>query len=1076
MNTELATIFPTGEDQEFTCFNSATPCVDITDWPLTPTLIGPGAGDICSKAAYYCTQSISETGYFEIQFMLANNFWGVNMNFGNNSNGTQIRQGIAHLVDKVSFTNSQPNIAGHSRPIDNPLPQNNDGLPTPNACLWDASFPETGPNCVVGASSGTAPATPITGGTAYHLAASTFNNGFAFNQPGLTSPDFCAAAAHFINAGLATGTVGYGAGAPSAATCKTAGASGQLTGIAAGVTAHTVNFFIRIDNNARFQLGQSVGQEICALFTGAFTQPCAPYLTVTPGPITAFPGFITSPTSVNLSWHIYTAGYGNVFPFDSSLFFIYNSRFVSGFGKIAGDGGIRQVSGGFCNNASVGSFSASNYMYLCNLSYDAVSSAMETAPGLNGIGVGDPTPQQIIPRYGPVAGTGTDSIVNATATATTFSGQPVLYGPTPPIGAALVPVPLGIWLTALCDPANTLYDTTPANVGQGGNPGPAIPAGAGTVICFDTGTSVAVPGGGCAGTLTPVTAKRLADGALRCLSVLTVSTQLALNWEWAPGCVQVDGCIQLLYGPGSVDGLFLGDPPSYLKCFCAVSSTVNPGKLSAISAGYQSEDRFGLGAYTIPIFIQLDIFGYLSNWSRVINSAGSSVPQFFTWLNAWSATPTQSGTIRQGFKQNIKSVSPFIESTVWDAYVFGNVYDSLGVTNPANNAQILNWMGVVPPGSTAFQTFSPANAANLGYTPPTGTTAALRISLRGDIFWQNDNSGSHPAKLVSAYDVAFSYLSLLGTGAFNSGGASPTTGITVINQSTFDLDLNSLGSFTTLFETGLPIIPGQYWSGSGQSAWNTAVDSTISTCSNQPTASQVIGCFRAQYTLSPTATIGTSTIPAVACADSAIFAGASGCSHVSASLLNVDTTKIGATYDPVASGILIGSGPWEAVTNGVVGGGTGVTPCGSQVCSTTPTYTLQRYGSVASITASGCGVSDHYFRSNCTLAIWAWTNDNGLFSHDFTSELQVIRACNGITPVPAQCVKWTKGIVGTGGTAIGSVQIGAVNRFVAVDWVGPFDWSLAPPTGLVAFPPVLYDGPTTILNPCSIDPTNGYDC
>ena len=137
MNTELATIFPTGEDQEFTCFNSATPCVDITDWPLTPTLIGPGAGDICSKAGYDCTQSISETGYFEIQFMLANNFWGVNMNFGNNPNGTEIRQGISHLVDKVSFTNSQPNIAGHSRPIDNPLPQNNGGLPTPNVCGWD---------------------------------------------------------------------------------------------------------------------------------------------------------------------------------------------------------------------------------------------------------------------------------------------------------------------------------------------------------------------------------------------------------------------------------------------------------------------------------------------------------------------------------------------------------------------------------------------------------------------------------------------------------------------------------------------------------------------------------------------------------------------------------------------------------------------------------------------------------------------------------------------------------------------------------------------------------------------------
>jgi len=518
--------------------------------------------------------------------------------------------------------------------------------------------------------------------------------------------------------------------------------------------------------------------------------------------------------------------------------------------------------------------------------------------------------------------------------------------------------------------------------------------------------------------------------------------------------------------------------PSTIKFWDANGNGVfDPGKLTAVSAGAQAEDQFGQGAFTIPIYVQKDQFGYLagsSNWQRVINSAGSGIPTFFTWLSAWSANPTQSGTIRQAFKQNIKSVSPFIESTVWDAYVFGNVFDSIGASNPANNAQLLNWMGV------SLQTINPANSGSLGYTPPTGTSAALRISLRSDNFWQNDNSGSHPAKQVTAYDVAFSYLSLLGSGAFNSGGASPTTGITVINQSTFDFDLSALGPFTTLFQLGLPIIPGQYWSGAGQSTWNTSVDNTVFTCSHQPTASAVVGCFRAQYTLDPVNKIGTSTIPVVDCADSTILSGASGCSHIPGSLLNVDTSKVTATYDPVANGILIGSGPWEAVTSGVVGGGTGVTPCGQMVCSTAPSYTLQRYGSVSSITASGCGVSDHYFRSNCTLAIWGWSGDNGDFTHDFSSELQVVRACNAVSPVPAQCVHWTHGIAGTGGSPITSVQIGAVNRFVAVNWVGgagsSFNWNTNPPTGIAAFPPVLYDGPTTTLNPCSIDPTNGYDC
>src|SRR3989441_6339953 len=105
------------------------------------------------------------------------------------------------------------------------------------------------------------------------------------------------------------------------------------------------------------------------------------------------------------------------------------------------------------------------------------------------------------------------------------------------------------------------------------------------------------------------------------------------------------------------------------------------------------------------------------------------------------------------------------------------------------------------------------------------------------------------------------------------------------------------------------------------------------------------------------------------------------------------------------------------------------------------------------------GVSDRYFRSNCTLAIWIWSGDNGDFTHDFSQELQVVRGCNGVTPVPSQCVHWTHGIAGTGGTAITSVQVGAVNRFVAVNWVGGpagsnFNWYTNPPTGIAVLPPV----------------------
>src|SRR5229473_2489304 len=159
MDTELATIF-TDETAEFTNIQSASPSIDFTDWPLTPDLTGP----FTTSSNFRITASTSQAGYFEIQFMLANNFWGVNFNFGNDPSGVQIRQGIAHLVDKALFAANQPSIAGTANALDTAEPSDNiGGLPSANPCAWDSAYPETGANCIVGSP----------GATAYHLAAAT---------------------------------------------------------------------------------------------------------------------------------------------------------------------------------------------------------------------------------------------------------------------------------------------------------------------------------------------------------------------------------------------------------------------------------------------------------------------------------------------------------------------------------------------------------------------------------------------------------------------------------------------------------------------------------------------------------------------------------------------------------------------------------------------------------------------------------------------------------------------------------------------------------------------------------------
>ncbi|HTD20935.1 MAG TPA: hypothetical protein VK667_15535, partial [Ktedonobacteraceae bacterium] len=302
MDAETAVIF-TDDSTEFTNLMSSSPSIDLTDSPLPPNL----AATFATSPNFTLMSTLSEAGYSEIQFNLANNFWGCSFNFGNSTCGLQIRQGIAHMIDTAKFAAGQPSLSGQAVALDSPNPSDNvGGLPPVNPCNWDSLFPETFSNC----------SNPPAGGLAYHLGTAAGAGGFVWNQAP-ASADLNAAAQHFVTAGIATSFN------PS---------TSVLTGISSTALSNVPNFFIRNDNTPRLDLGDSLAEQICHLFTGSYTTPCA-YLTVTRGPITARPGFpTTTPTTVNLSWWIYTAAYSSVtgpLPFDSTFYFTYNSKFVS---------------------------------------------------------------------------------------------------------------------------------------------------------------------------------------------------------------------------------------------------------------------------------------------------------------------------------------------------------------------------------------------------------------------------------------------------------------------------------------------------------------------------------------------------------------------------------------------------------------------------------------------------------------------------------------------------------------------------------------------------------------------------
>jgi hypothetical protein len=461
---------------------------------------------------------------------------------------------------------------------------------------------------------------------------------------------------------------------------------------------------------------------------------------------------------------------------------------------------------------------------------------------------------------------------------------------------------------------------------------------------------------------------------------------------------------------------------------------------SAIGAGVKAEDQFGKNAFTLPIFEQNAQFGYLNNgWSRVINDIGAGLPNYFTWLNTWNPSPVQPGTIRQGFRQTTSSVSPFVDSNLWDEWITGGVYDSLTMPNPYSGSQSINWMIL------SEQQKLPNLA--LTYPPPPGTTQTFRFTLRNDLFFQD-------GRKVTSFDVAFSYLALKSTGAYASGGATPMTGITVLSPSQFDINLNNVGPFTPLTLTTLPIMPGAYWTSSGISAW----DNGITGCT-QIGAS----CFPAQYTLS---------------APSGPVACALVCASFPPTLMNVNLAQTGAGYDPILNHTLVGSGPWQC---GVV------THNGSGNCSSTGSenppvgggYTLTRFGKGL---APASSVSSIYFRSNGNLALYLWSQNNGDITHDFLN-FSVVASCFG-KPLSsmAPCAHFQQGIGANGGPVpVGLSQVSIVNRFVGLNWVAPFNWATSPPVGIIPLTPVLYEN-TITLNPSTVAgctapyPTGGYDC
>src|SRR3989454_8443159 len=252
--------------------------VDACDWPLTAS----EQSSCATNTAILCSLPMPDHGYFEIQFNLAGVIWGIPMDFGNSAAGIELRQGFAHLFNKQSFTNNDAACAStNCVPDDAPVPActssagcTNGGLPAANPCGWDTKYAQTSTsNCIVGAPGGTSYNCSLS--TACPSGTLTGSNTFPW-QAGIGSPDFCAAAQHFIQAFSDAGI----SGVTTNVNCELIAPSGgwpsavlginsiECGGLAPVATANTCMFVSTTE--PRKSLGEGIAQDICAIFSPAW--------------------------------------------------------------------------------------------------------------------------------------------------------------------------------------------------------------------------------------------------------------------------------------------------------------------------------------------------------------------------------------------------------------------------------------------------------------------------------------------------------------------------------------------------------------------------------------------------------------------------------------------------------------------------------------------------------------------------------------------------------------------------------------------------------------------------------------
>lgn len=274
------------ESAEFAAFENGD--LDLTDWPVFASKEPIYAAD----SNFHLTPGVAEFGFFDVEFNLAQSFWGISFQENRGSDGfdspstkqptqagLEIRKAFAHLIDKESFI-ADSSLQGRGERIDSPVPTAQ-GLVNPDTGPWDSLHPSTV--------------------SAYNIAPDP--GGF----PAVGSLDFRAARDHLLQVRNSQGQQVF--------------FDANNDGIIDNPPQSRLVFYIRSDHPPRLEMGLGLAAAVEALFGGADVVDERPVNIVQATPVV----FLTGEP---FDWHMYTGGW-RLGPFWDHLWALYHSQFAS---------------------------------------------------------------------------------------------------------------------------------------------------------------------------------------------------------------------------------------------------------------------------------------------------------------------------------------------------------------------------------------------------------------------------------------------------------------------------------------------------------------------------------------------------------------------------------------------------------------------------------------------------------------------------------------------------------------------------------------------------------------------------